>query len=65
MSGLHNRYWRLFEENKSAGTEISAHVGGVGKDGHPDLYKPLKTLFKEWDDQWKKAGVKPKRKSRQ
>jgi len=61
MSGLNNRYWRMFDENSNMGELMSTHVGGIGKDAGPELKKTLKQLFKEWDDEWKKRGLKPKR----
>lgn len=63
MAVLPLRYYNVLEEK--GGAWMSAHVGGVGLDGDPSLYKPLKQLFKEWDAEWRKTGVKPKRKSHQ
>jgi len=64
MSGLNNRYWRMFEENSNMGERMSIHVGGAGKDASPDLKKPLTQLFKEWDKSWQERGLKPKRQKR-
>lgn len=60
MTTLPARYYRTLEE--LGGSAVSAHVGGVGKDGNSALYKPLSQLFKEWDKSWRESGVKPKRK---
>lgn len=64
MSRLNNRYWRMFDENSNMGEQMSVHVGGAGKDACDDLKKPLKILFKEWDTEWKRLGLKPKRQKR-
>lgn len=62
MSALPPSYYRILEEK--GGAWMSAHVGGPGKDGDPALYKELKTIFKEWDAEWKRKGLKPKRQKR-
>lgn len=64
MSGLNNRYWRMFDENSNMGEKMSTHVGGAGKDACDDLKKSLKILFQEWDTEWKRLGLKPKRQKR-
>jgi hypothetical protein len=64
MSGLNNRYWRLFEENKNTGEQISTHIGGAGKDACAELKQPLSEIFKEWRKEWQKQGLLPKRKKR-
>lgn len=65
MSGLNNRYWRMFDENSNIGEQISARVGGIGSDAGSELKKPLKQLFKEWDKSWQERGLKPKRKKKE
>jgi len=54
----------MFDENSNMGEQMSVHVGGAGKDACDDLKKPLKILFKEWDTEWKRLGLKPKRQKR-
>ena len=61
MSGLNNRYWRMFDENSNMGELMSAHVGGIGKDASPELKQPLSEIFTEWRKEWQKQGLLPKR----
>lgn len=65
MSTLPNRYWRMFEENKNVGAELSRRVGGAGDDACDELKQPLSDIFKEWRKQWSKQGLLPKRNKRQ
>jgi len=64
MSSLPPRYWRMFEENKDIGAQLSAKVGGAGPDACDELKQPLADIFKEWRKQWSKQGLLPKRKPR-
>jgi len=61
MSGLNNRYWRMFDENSNMGELMSAHVGGIGKDAGLELKQPLSVMFTEWRKEWSKQGLLPKR----
>lgn len=61
MSTLPSKYWRMFEENKNIGEELSRRVGGAGADACDELKQPLADIFKEWRKQWSKAGLLPKR----
>ena len=62
MSTLPPRYWRMFDENKNIGAELSRRVGGAGTDACEDLKKPLADIFKAWRKEWAKQDLLPKRK---
>lgn len=62
MSTLPPRYWRMFDENKNIGCELSARIGGAGREANAELNKTLADIFKEWRKEWAKQGLLPKRK---